>query len=125
MGIALAEPTLVRQVEQWGKKTDRPVENILEVAVQTYLDELEKEAIRAETKTFWAMHDELLKAYPGEYIALYLGRVVAHDKDVSRLEEGVREQFGLLPVLISAVLPEVQRDLHWRGGKLEGVATNI
>ncbi len=118
MGIALAEPTLVRQVEQWGKKTDRPVENILEVAVQTYLDELEKEAIRAETQTFWAMHDDLLKAYAGEYIALYLGRVVAHDTDVSRLEKGVREQFGLLPVLIAAVLPEVRRDLHWRGGKI-------
>ena len=124
MGIALAEPTLVSQVEQWGKKTDRPVENILEVAVQTYLDQLEKEAIRAETQTFWAMHDDLLKAYPGEYIALYLGRVVAHDKDVSRLEERVREQFGLLPVLIAAVRPEARRDLHWRGGKVHGVATN-
>jgi hypothetical protein len=124
MGIALAEPTLVRQVEQWGQKTDRPVEKILELAVQTYLDELEKEAIRSETQAFWTIHDELLKTYPEEYIALVQGKVVDHDKDVSRLEERIRKQFGLLPVLIAAVKPEPRRDLHWRGGRIDQMATN-
>ena len=124
MGIALAEPTLIRQVEQWGQKTDRSVEKILELAVQTYLDELEKEAIRSETRAFWTMHDDLLKGYPEEYIALVQGQVVDHDKDVSRLEERIRKQFGLLPVLIAAVKPEPRRDLRWLGGRMDRMATN-
>jgi hypothetical protein len=124
MEIVLAEPTLVRQVEQWGQKTDRPVEKILELAVRTYLDELEKEAIRSETRAFWTMHDDLLKVYPEEYIALVQGKVVDHDKDVSRLEERIRKQFGLLPVLIAAVKPEPRRDLRWLGGRIDRMATN-
>jgi len=119
MGIALAEPTLIKQIEQWGQETDRPAEEILEIAVQTYFDELEKEAIRSETRTFWALHDDLLKTYPEEYIALYQGKVVDHDKNVSILEERVRQQFGLLPVLIAMVKPEQRRDLRWRGGRLD------
>ena len=105
MGIVLMEPALVKRVEQWGYQTNRPVEKILETAVQIYLDELEQDAIQAETQAFWKMHDDLLKTYPEQYIALYQGQVVAHDKDVSRLEERVRDQYDLLPVLIAPVRP--------------------
>lgn len=124
MRIALAEPTLVRQVEQWGRETGKSAEKILEMAVQTYLDELEKEAIHAETQAFWAMYDDLLKRYSGEYIALYQGQVVDHDKNVSRLEERVRERFGSLPVLIASVSPQPRRELRWLGGRIDRIETN-
>ena len=123
MGIALLEPVLVRRVEQWGSQTNRPVEKILETAVQTYLDELEREAIHAETQAFWEMHDDLLEAYPEKYVALYQGQVVAHDKDLVRLEERVREQFGLLPVLIAPIQQQSSRDLVWLGGHMDKIET--
>jgi len=125
MRIALAEPTLIEQITQWGRETEQPAEQILEMAVQTYLDELEKEAIRSETRAFWAMYDDLLKTYPDEYIALYQGKVADHDKDVSRLEERVRKQFGLLPVLIAEVSPQPRRELRWLGGRIERVEANV
>lgn len=123
MAIELKEPTLIKQVEQLASATTQPVEQVLEIAVQTYLDELERKAIHAETQAFWAMHAELLKTYPGQHVALHQGRVVDHDEDVSRLEQRVRERFGLLPVLIAPVTPALPRDLRWLGGKLEGVKT--
>ena len=123
MEIILAEPALVRRVEQWGQETNRSAEKILETAVRAYLDELERESIRAETQAFWAMYDDLLKKYPGQHIALYQGKIVAHDKDVSRLEERVRELFGLLPVLIAPVRPQPARDLLWLGGRIDRVET--
>ena len=33
--IALAEPTLVQQIERWGQETNRPAEKVLEDAVQS------------------------------------------------------------------------------------------
>lgn len=36
MAITLAESTLVKQIEQWGQETNRPVEKILETAVHTW-----------------------------------------------------------------------------------------
>jgi len=121
MGIELKEPILVRQIEQLASETTRPVEQVLEMAVWTYLDEVEQEAIHAETGAFWAMHGELLKRYSGQHVALYQGRVVDHDGDVSHLEKRVRERFGLLPVLIAPVGPGPHRDLRWIGGRIEGV----
>lgn len=123
MGIALVEPALVKQVEEWGNQTNRPVEKILETAVQTYLDKLEREAIHAETQIFWEMQDDLFEAYPGQYVALYQGQVVAHDEDLVRLEEQVREQFGPLPVLIAPVSQRSRRDLVWLGGHTDQIET--
>lgn len=121
MGIELKEPTLVSQLEQLADETTQPAEQVLETAVRTYLDELEQQAIHAETEAFWAIHAELLKEYAGEYIAIHQGSVVDHDENVSRLEKRVRDRFGLLPVLIAPVRPEARRDLRWIGGRLEGV----
>ncbi len=121
MEIGLREPTLLRQIEQLASETTRPVEEVMETAVRTYLDDVEREAIHAETRAFWNMHDRLLRTYPGQHIALYQGNVVDHDEDVSRLERRVRKQFDLLPVLIAPVKPGQRRDLRWLGGRIEGV----
>ena len=119
MQVALKEPTLVVQVEQWARETSRPIEQVLETAVRTYLDELEKEAIHTETETFWAMHDELLQEYRGQHIALYQSKVVDHDENASRLAKRIRERFGQLPMLIAPVKPGLRRDLRWIGGRIE------
>jgi len=121
MKITLKEPMLVGQVVQWAQETNRPVEKVLEMAVQTYLDKLEREAIHTETEAFWAMHDELLKKHRGQHVALYQGKVVDHDEDASHLEKRIRERFGWLPVLIAPVKPEPRRDLRWIGGRVEAV----
>lgn len=62
------------------------------------------------------MHDELLKKYQGQHVALYQGQVVDHDEDASRLERRVREQFNWVPVLVAPVRPGPRRDdaLDWR-----------
>ncbi len=122
-GIALAEPTLVKQIEQWGQETNRSAEKIVENAVQVYLDNLEREAIRAETQTFWTIHDELVETYLGHHVALYKGKVVDHDEDVVRLQERVRTKFGFLPVLIAPVSQGPRHDLRWLGGRLVANAT--
>jgi hypothetical protein len=84
------------------------------------LDEIERQAIQAETQAFWAMHEDLLQVYPeGQHVALYQGQVVDHDEDAAKLEKRIREQFGSLPVLIAPVRPGPRRDLRWLGRRIE------
>lgn len=118
MQIALKEPTLTKSVEQWAKETRRPAEKVLETAVQVYFDDMEAEAIRSETETFWLLHEELLRIYPNQYIALYQGAVVDHDQELVPLEKRIRERFGLLPVLI-APINSPPRELKWLGGRID------
>jgi len=119
MQIALREPTLARRVEQWAQETSQQVEKVLETAVQSHLDELEEAAIHAETRTFWAMHDELLEKYSGQHVALFRGQVIDHDRDASRLGKRMRKRFDSLPVLIAPVRPGPRRDLRWLGGRFD------
>ena len=118
MTLELKKPGLVKHIEQLASATQQPAEQVLEEAVQAYLDELDRAAIHAETQHFWAMQAELAERYPGEHVALREGQVVDHDADVSRLAKRVRERFGVLPVLIAPVAPP--REFHWLGGRLEG-----
>jgi hypothetical protein len=117
--IELREPRLVEQIKRLAADQAQPAEKVLEIAVQAHLDKLERDAIHAETEAFWDMHDDLVKKYQGEHVALYQGEVVDHDEDASRLERRVREQFGELPVLIAPVKPGPRRHLRWIGGRIE------
>lgn len=94
-------------------------DQVLEAAVQAHLDQLEREAIHAETEAFWKMHDELVRKHEGEPVAPYRGEIVGHDIDASRLAKKGREQFGALPVLIAPVAARPPRDLRWIGGRIE------
>jgi predicted transcriptional regulator len=121
MEVTLREPELIKQIERLAQTTSQSVEKVLETAVHTYLDELERETIHTETEAFWAMHDELLKKYPDQHVALHQGKVIDHDKDASCLEKRVRERFGWQPVLIAPVKSGPRRDLSWIGGRIEAI----
>jgi hypothetical protein len=116
--VELREGALIWQIEQLAAQTAQPVEKVLATAVETYLDQLERDGIRAETQAFWAMQDELLAQYLDQHVAIYNRNVVDHDTDAARLELRVRQRFGPLPVLIAPVKPSGLSELHWRGGRL-------
>jgi len=105
-------------LKQLASATHQPVEQVVETAVQEYLDALESHALQAESEIFWARQAELARVYPRQAVALYQGEVVDHDADLAALEARVRERFGLLPVLVAPVDPPPPRELHWRGGRL-------
>lgn len=116
--VELKESSLVWQVEQLAEQTARPVEDVLATAVETYLDQLEREGIHAETQAFWSMQTRLVMEYPNQHVAIYNGEVVDHDIDATLLEHRIRTRFGVLPVLIAPIKPDSAHELHWRGGRL-------
>jgi hypothetical protein len=117
--IELKDPGLIEQVKRLAADQARPAEKVLEAAVEAHLDQLEREAIHAETETFWDMHDALVREYEGEHVALHQGEVVDHDEDVSHLIQRIRDRFGDRPVLIAPVMPPPPHDLRWIGGRIE------
>ena len=113
--VVLRESALVYQLEQLAERTAQPVEEILETAVASYLDELQRIGIHTETQAFWDMHQRLAELYLGQYVAIYQGAVVDHNPDASLLEQRVRKRFGVQPVLIALVKPIFNRELRWQG----------
>lgn len=92
---------------------------VVETAVQAYLDQMDREKIHEETEAFWAMQAELVARYPGEYVAVHQGQVVDHDTDVVQLERRVAQAWGEVAVLIAPVNGEPGRDFTTVSFRLE------
>ena len=116
--VVLRESALVYQLEQLAEQPAQPVEKVLETAVASYLDELQRVEIHAETQAYWDLHQELVELYLNQYVAIYQGEVVDHDPNVSQLEQRVRRRFERLPVLIAPIKSQIKYEIRWRGGRI-------
>ena len=117
--IAIQRPSLIKRIRHVARETNRNTTQLVEAAVQAYLDQLERDNIHRETEAFWAMHAELVARYSGEYVAVHQGRVVDHDPDVTRLEQRVAERWGEAAVLIAPVTDAPRHDLTTTSFRLE------
>jgi len=117
--ITVQRPGLIERIRHIAQETNRDTTQIVEAAVQAYLDQLEQEKIHEETEAFWAMQVDLATRYPGEYIAVHQGQVVDHDPDIVSLEQRVAEQLGEVAVLIAPVTDTPRRDLSTVSFRLE------
>jgi hypothetical protein len=121
--IAVQRPGLIERVRHIARETNRDTTQVVEAAVQAYLDQLDREKIHEETEAFWAMQVDLVAQYPGEYVAVHQGQVVDHDPDVVCLEQRVAEQWGESAILIAPVTDESRRDLTTVSFRLEPLGT--
>lgn len=117
--IALRAPDLVKRVERLAHSTNQRQHQVVETAVQAYLDHIEREKIHTETEAFWRMYTDLQKQYLGEYVAVHEEQVVDHDQDVLRLEQRVVDRLGDIAILIAPVTTSAKRDLQRVGFHLE------
>lgn len=118
MTLSVRTPALIRQVEDWAGALGESAEDMVEDALQSYLDEMEAEAIHQETEAFWHMHDDLLAAYSGLHVAIYHKQVIDSDQDANELTRRIEKRFGRLPVLIAPVIKGQRKEIVWRGGRV-------
>jgi len=121
--IGVQRRGLIERIQQLAQESNRDTTQIVEDAVQAYLDQLEREKIHKETEAFWAMQADLVVQYLGEYVALHQGQVVDHDPDIVCLEQRVAEKLGDVAVLIAPVTGEPRRDLSTVSFRMEPRAT--
>ncbi len=65
-----------------------------------------EEPLAAEERAYCKKRAHLLKRYPGQFVALYQGRVVGHGPNDEDLARQMFEKFGDAPFLIQRVEKE-------------------
>ena len=115
---------LIEGIQNIAREMVKDTTQVVETAVQAYLDKLDREKLHRETEAFWAMQAELVANYPGEHVALHQGQVVDHDLDVVRLEQRVVQQWGEMAILIAPVTDAPRRDLSTVSFRLEQLETS-
>ncbi|MEZ4769696.1 MAG: hypothetical protein R2844_14855 [Caldilineales bacterium] len=110
------------QIQQAAAADQRPIADVLtDTIVQTtpiFAVDARRPAMLREQAAFRSMHANLLAAHEGEFVAVYQGEVIDHDVDELALSRRVRQRFPGAVILISQVLPEIERVFHIRSPRL-------
>jgi hypothetical protein len=113
-------PDLAEQIESLVGPDPAKTQAFIENALRAHIAQLHQSKIRRETEAFVAQHQELLAAYPEQYVAMHQGNVIDHDADLRTLHLRVYQQVGHTPVLLKRVTnATATRALVFRSPRLQ------
>ncbi len=78
-------------------------------------------AMKKEIAAYTTMHPQLVEQYLGQYVALYQGKVVAHNVDPVALHRQITEIYPEEVVLCRQVQEEADPILNMRSPRLESL----
>jgi hypothetical protein len=93
-------------------------------------DQLDRPERKQEIEAFFDLHPVLWREFPGEYVAIYGGRLVDHDMDrvalLSRIDQNYPDVFVLIrPVREDPEIVYEHRSIRWAVGTLSAVMSLI
>lgn len=91
------------------KQESRNVNEIVNEAVEQYLENQQSDKLRREITAYEAMHTKLKAERLGMWVAIHNGQLVDEDIDGSALRQRVHAQYGNMAVLIRQVQAQPNR----------------
>ena len=113
------EPTTQNKLEQVAQVIDQSVDEIVNQAVERYLDYLGEQQLAAEIEAFEQMHAQLKMCYLGQYVAIHKGALVDTDANCEALFLRIQKQYGPLTILIRQVGETPDEIYYFHGTRLE------
>jgi hypothetical protein len=117
-GLAISAGTML-QLKTIAKEEGTTPQVLGEKAIRRYLRHETRRRIQREEDAFLAMHAELLRSYPGDYVAVYHGQVVDRDSDQFALYQRIEQRYAGKPVLIRQVIPEPEESYTFRSPRVD------
>ncbi len=95
------------------------IDDIVDTALQQYTYRRRQEKIARERQWYEANHDEIVKQYLGNYVAIHNDRIIDSDSDGPTLSKRLRQKYGRVAIAIIHVsaTPELPT-LRMRSPKL-------
>ncbi len=106
-GIAETVLDIFTDALPYAEKTESPVIDLTEP----------DEDVDREMMAYIKLHPTLKEIYPGQYVAIYQGKLVDHDADLQHLTHRINHQYGAKYVWISKVEPEAIPTRRFRSPK--------
>ncbi len=107
-------PDLTRSLTESARLEKRTVADLINDAVEYFLEMRWREALDREMVAYSSLHADLWRKYPGQWVAVYQGRLIDQDADEMTLVGRVRAQLGEVPALICQVGPSPVEDVWVR-----------
>ncbi|HRJ43090.1 MAG: hypothetical protein KJZ86_17565 [Caldilineaceae bacterium] len=120
MSIVTLQSDLAERLEETASQREIEPNDLLDLAVRSYLRQMDRETINAESEAFREMHGELVAHYLEKYVAIHRKEIVDADEDFQALHARICNRFGQLPVLLRRVEKTPDRTLVFRSPRFEG-----
>lgn len=113
------EDNLFSQLQQKAIGKGADVQAVAYEAIQRYLQDEEQEKMQQEIAAYHDLHPELLRSFPGQYVAVHQGQVIDHDTEQLALYLRIRQHYSGEIVLIRQVRPEAEKSWKMRSPQFE------
>lgn len=107
-----------RQVTTMARNQDVTPDELVQKAIQAYIQAEASQILDRETVAFRTMHAELLVKYPGEYVAVHQGQLIDHDPKLGDIYRRIDEKYPDEIILIKQVQPEIERVFNVRSPRV-------
>ena len=111
----------ITQLEQVATAKHTTPQRLAEQALREFLRNEARQQMQSEMQAFLVMHADLLVRFPGEFVAIYQGKLIDHDVDQLALYQRTQQRHPNRPVLIKPVQEHPEEVYSFRSPVLEGV----
>ncbi len=105
---------LFDQARRLAKVKKQDVSDLLVDSIVLEKSTSEDDPVERERQAYLSLHEQLKEKYPGEYVAIYQGKLVDHDADGVALSSRINKKYPHDFVLMRKVEPEPERILYFR-----------
>ncbi len=109
---------IYEQAEKTAQSTNREVPQVLldtlVQALPAFYTDPRQPMMEIERQAFITMHPRLVEKFLGQYVAIYQGNLIDYDSDELALVDRIQEKYPDEVVLITEVLSNPERVLHFR-----------
>lgn len=121
MDAIVLRPYLLETLEHEARVRCRSANDLVDEGIEAYVRQLQGEKIDRESRSYEAMHSELVQKYFGQWVAVHDGELVDHDEDATALYLRVRARYGRISVLLREVTERPVEEIRlrtWSTGKI-------
>lgn len=117
--LSIHDQTALR-LRQLASNYSTTVEDLAERAVDEFLHNEERRAMRRELDAYIEMHSYLRAKYQGKFVAIYQGKLIDSDSDIVALTERVTQNYPAATPLITPVKDEPIETFTFYSPRLAG-----
>lgn len=103
MTTVVLRPELSETLQSDAHESNKTLDELVNEVVERYLHTRQQEKLDQEIAAYEELHGQLLKTYPGQWVAIHNQGVVDHDQDGSMLYQRMRSVYGRTSVLIRQI----------------------
>jgi predicted transcriptional regulator len=114
-------PELQAMLEENAHREAKSISDMLNEALEYYFEAKQEEKLNKEVEAYEAIHAELWRTRPYQWVAFHNQQLIDHDTDHVSLYRRIHARYGRIAILIRQVREQPVEEIWWRSFRIEPI----